>query len=64
MDFSSVSLPFGVSDMLHTTVEFLRTYDMWIVFIIAVIFAVSLPRPILNFIDWAAKKIGATARNV
>lgn len=56
VDFSGVTLPFGVSDMLSTATEFLGIYGPWILIVLAVIFSPVLYGLVMKLVSYAAKR--------
>lgn len=55
-DFSGVSLPFTVPDMLSTSTSFLAIYGPWILLVLAVVFSPVLYGLVLKLIAWVSKK--------
>lgn len=55
-DFSGVSLPFNVADMLSTATSFLGIYGPWILLVLGVIFSPVLYGLVMKLVSYAAKK--------
>ncbi|SFT00434.1 hypothetical protein [Paenibacillus sp. 453mf] len=55
-DFSGVTLPFGVADMLSTATSFLGIYGPWILLVLGVIFSPVLYGLVMKLVSYAAKK--------
>lgn len=53
VDFSGVSIPFGVSDMLTTAVNFLSIFSEWEILAVAVTFSVILVALVYYFVNKA-----------
>ncbi|CAM4522474.1 hypothetical protein [Paenibacillus macerans] len=56
VDFSGITLPFGVADMLSTATSFLGIYGPWILLVLGVIFSPVLYGLVMKLISYAAKK--------
>lgn len=56
VDFSGVTLPFGVADMLTTATEFLSIYGPWILLVLAVVFSPVLYGLVMKLVSYASKK--------
>ncbi|RRJ54002.1 hypothetical protein EHV15_36185 [Paenibacillus oralis] len=56
VDFSGITLPFGVADMLATATSFLGIYGPWILLVLGVIFSPVLYGLVMRLMGHAAKK--------
>ena len=55
-DFSGVTLPFTVPDMLSTATSFLGIYGPWILLVLGVIFSPVLYGLVMKLVSYASKK--------
>lgn len=55
-DFTGITLPFTVADMLSTATSFLGIYGPWILLVLGVIFSPTLYGLVMKLVSYAAKK--------
>lgn len=55
-DFTGVTLPFNVADMLTTATSFLGIYGPWILLVLGVIFSPVLYGLVMKLVAYASKK--------
>ena len=56
VDFSGITLPFNVADMLATATSFLGIYGPWILLVLGVIFSPVLYGLVMKLVNYASKK--------
>lgn len=56
IDFSGITLPFNVADMLTTATSFLGIYGPWILLVLGVVFSPVLYGLVMKLVSYASKK--------
>lgn len=56
IDFSGITLPFNVADMITTATSFLGIYGPWILLVLGVVFSPVLYGLVMKLVSYAAKR--------